>query len=461
MRKRLFALSAFLLLTACELSIGSPNKHPIAGDLGWFKVKGAVYADNIASGHELAGAVVNCSPANRPKTGSCSPFEVTTGDDGSFSFDVFVHDTTPFYLSVQKPGYKSMEQRVDMHPPGFLSLLLVSELPDTANMTLVNQLEEPRGNLLAVEDGYAYLANWYDLSVVDVSNPVMPVARGMIVLEESQDASDIAVVSGCAYLARHYGLSIIDISNPDALVQLESWIAPPTDSGNSPSDRVVIIDKYAFVSDSAKERLVILDLSDPSIPILAGIYAMPRRTVKEPVGYYSIRAGKIFAFTGNYLLVAGNDIRILDISNPANPLQIGVYDLTPTDISYPYTDDMAIAGGFAYVAAGFAGLQIVDLSDPTAPKGVGVFPEIGYAKRVVIGSNFAYVLDGYGRVWVMDISNPIAPVKAGLYNVLKGGDFKLSVADVGGLDDIALVGGYIFAVSAGEGIYILKFHPSL
>jgi hypothetical protein len=79
-----------------------------AGDLGWRKVGGVVYADELAPGHELAGALVACSQFSYfPRDGSCSPYQITTGADGAFAFDVFVHDTDRITASAQRVGYKS------------------------------------------------------------------------------------------------------------------------------------------------------------------------------------------------------------------------------------------------------------------------------------------------------------------------------------------------------------------
>ena len=62
-----------------------------------------------------------CSPATLPahviqtKTPSCGSMTVassTTGPDGAFEFDVFVHDTDTITLAAQKPGYGTAERRI-------------------------------------------------------------------------------------------------------------------------------------------------------------------------------------------------------------------------------------------------------------------------------------------------------------------------------------------------------------
>jgi len=98
--------------TPAPIPTGTPTPPP-AGDIGWRKVKGVVYAEAATPGHELAGASVECSQFSYiPRKGSCAPYRTTTGPDGAFEFDVFVHDTDTITLAAQKPGYGSAERRI-------------------------------------------------------------------------------------------------------------------------------------------------------------------------------------------------------------------------------------------------------------------------------------------------------------------------------------------------------------
>ncbi len=98
--------------TAAPISTGTPTPSP-AGDIGWRKVRGVVYAEAATPGHELAGALVECSQFSYvPREGSCAPYRVTTGPNGVFEFDVFVHDTDTITLAAQKPGYGPAERRL-------------------------------------------------------------------------------------------------------------------------------------------------------------------------------------------------------------------------------------------------------------------------------------------------------------------------------------------------------------
>jgi hypothetical protein len=80
------------------------------GDFGWRKLTGIVHAAVPAPGHELAGARVTCRQfSNAPRSGTCAPHSITTGPDGTFEFDVFVHDTDRITVSASRVGYTADE----------------------------------------------------------------------------------------------------------------------------------------------------------------------------------------------------------------------------------------------------------------------------------------------------------------------------------------------------------------
>ncbi|MBE7499470.1 MAG: hypothetical protein HS113_04015 [Verrucomicrobiales bacterium] len=70
---------------------------------------------------------------------------------------------------------------------------------------------------------------------------------------------------------------------------------------------------------------------------------------------------------------------------------------------------VAVSGHHAYVAAGEAGLQVIDLSNPAGPQQVGGYDTSGYARGVVVSGHYAHVADGDAGLQVIDVSNPANP----------------------------------------------------
>ncbi|MFQ5739992.1 MAG: LVIVD repeat-containing protein [Acidobacteriota bacterium] len=78
-------------------------------------------------------------------------------------------------------------------------------------------------------------------------------------------------------------------------------------------------------------------------------------------------------------------LRIIDISDPTNPVEAGFYN-TPGIVS-----DVAVSGGVAYVCDGFFGLRVIDVSNPASPSEIGLLPTSEQALTVTISEDTAYV----------------------------------------------------------------------
>jgi hypothetical protein len=114
---------------------------------------------------------------------------------------------------------------------------------------------------------------------------------------------------------------------------------------------------------------------------------------------YAVDVSGERAYVGN-----GMGFLVLDVSNPAEPTLLGK-TLLPGEIW-----DVAVAGEFAFAACADAGLQILDVSDPTRPVVAAVLPVDWtgvYAVRVSGG--YAYLLANDIRFVVVDVANPREP----------------------------------------------------
>ncbi|MEQ1866739.1 MAG: kelch repeat-containing protein, partial [Micropepsaceae bacterium] len=78
-----------------------------------------------------------------------------------------------------------------------------------------------------------------------------------------------------------------------------------------------------------------------------------------------------------------------------------------------FANSVDVAGGFAYVAAGATGLQIVDVADRNAPVVVAASDTPGNANDVVVVTDVAYVADGSAGLVMVNVSDPLAPAIVG------------------------------------------------
>ena len=233
-------------------------------------------------------------------------------------------------------------------------------------------------------------------------------------------AYDVAVSGSYAYVADANGLVIIDISNPAAPALAGSYNA----AGDAILN-VVVSGSYAYVTDKGN-GFVIIDISNPAAPVLAGSYD----TAGDARGV---------AVSGSYAYVADytNGLVIIDISNPAAPALAG------SSHSVGNAHDVTVSGSYAYVADYTNGLVIIDISNPTAPVLAGRYDAAEYALDVAVSGSYAYVANRYDGLFIVDISNPAAPATTGGIDVM---DDVL---------DVTVSGSYAYVSDKKKGLVII------
>lgn len=309
---------------------------------------------------------------------------------------------------------------------------------------------------VVVQRNFAYTAgqlwSFGRLSVIDISLPSEPILEGLLDFEEWGRVRDVAVRGDYAYLPhQNAGLSVVDVSDPSS----------PTEAGVFPCDRdchflsVEVSDHFVF---AAGVGLSVIDVSDPTAPILigkstggtmwdlslSGSYAFGAdheggaieifdvAVPEQPVLVASILtpgAVRAVAATDHHAYVVDRiALRILDLSEPTAPFEVGFYELDgePADI--------AVAGQYVIVSG--YDFQVIDVSNPTSPRIIGALPG-GFGRMATTGDH-AYVQ--HGGVSVIDLSNPTLP------SIVGSLDIEIS--------DIAAAGDYAFVVN-GDGLHVI------
>ncbi len=330
---------------------------------------------------------------------------------------------------------------------------------------------------VVIADSTAFVAdrNW-GLWIVDVSNPVAPIQLGFY--SPLGYARDVVVTGNYAYVAAGtYGLKVVEVSDPPHPVQVGIYDT----QGYAIS--VEVAGNYAYVATtgSGVEALHVVDISNPAQPIRTGLFqgtmGQPRDmafaegivymadefglrliSVDDPIhptqlGF--IELGWVYgeppptpmsvaigvAVSGNlaYVAVDHAGLKIVDVSDPSDPKLIGV---TP-HFAQDFAQEVAVAGGYAYVTSG-KGLRVVNVSDPTHPAIVGSYDTPGEATGIVVLGDTAYVADGGGGLQVVNVSDPPNPIIAGSYNT------------PGNAHKVAIVGNHAYVADGYGGMLILE-----
>ena len=154
----------------------------------------------------------------------------------------------------------------------------------------------------------------------------------------------------------------------------------------------------------------IFQIFTPFVAMMTIIYASGCEMEEEKVEVIASALGVAVAGSYAYVTTGGAGLRVVDISNPRTPKEVGVYET-----GHGWFSDVAVSDGYAYVAGGKnIGLRVVDVSNPTDPKEVGIYEtKYGYVFEVAVSGSYAYVGGRHIGLRVVDVSNPTDPKEVG------------------------------------------------
>jgi hypothetical protein len=262
-------------------------------------------------------------------------------------------------------------------PGSFRGALRIVDVSDPANPAQAGFAElSGRGAGVALSGDYAYLsAEQQGLLVVDVSDPISP--SEVISYPTPYQAHDVAVARNYAYLAESLGLYLFDIADPLSPTLVSTWPTP----GDTIS-AVAVDGDYAYVG-AGRDGLHILDVSDPITPTWTASY-----TVADFI--YDV------ALMGDLVYLAADQagLHIVDVSNPISPTLVGLYD------GWDVVNGVAVAESasgkvLAYILGEYwvddgqwnNGLSVLDVSDPANPVEVGFYNLLTEPQAVVVAED--------------------------------------------------------------------------
>jgi hypothetical protein len=128
-----------------------------------------------------------------------------------------------------------------------------------------------------------------------------------------------------------------------------------------------------------------------------------------------------------YVAAGGAGLHVIDISDLTAPVRRATLSLPGN------ANEVRVAGGYAYVAAGASGLQIVDVLDPAHPRLVGSVDTPGNATDLAVRGDRVYVADGSAGLQVIDAAVRSAPLRVGSL------DTPGNARGIDAVDDLAVV----------------------
>lgn len=331
---------------------------------------------------------------------------------------------------------------IDVSDPAQIRELTSFELPHWSWIPRIAR----QGSLALVTEGSR------GITAVDLTDPLAPVPLGS--LDTPGWPRGVAMVGELAFVADGSSLQVIDVSNPHAPFERSHHETP------LPALSLALADGRAYVAGGdwiSPGFLEILDVSAPSTPSLLGSLSLP-------LGVSDI------ALMDDVVVLAGNEFRTIDVSDPAEPMPLGQLDgytrsvavsgtlalldgmkLDLSDPGSPAPDGFMsfwgngfdLAGDLVY-AAGWS-LQIGDLATGAL---LGTSPQGAHSASCVdVAGDTAFLgeigpggLPGHGAGWlrIVDVSDPAAPFDL------------VTVKTHGAVHDVEVVGERAYLATAGD-----------
>ena len=152
--------------------------------------------------------------------------------------------------------------------------------------------------------------------------------------------------------------------------------------------------------------LYVVDISNLSNPVILGLYKPDTRAIEVEV-----QEGYAFLPTGD------GGLQVIDTSDPTSLKKVGVYDSNVVGSKITVWH-IAISGQYAYISLtdsiGGDFIESLDISEPTRPHKIGSI-RLDLAGEIVIRGDYAFVTNGIG-LQILDISNPSSPTVIASYD---------------------------------------------
>jgi hypothetical protein len=225
------------------------------------------------------------------------------------------------------------------------------------------------------------------LTAVDVSDPSQPVVTGTFEFEP-YTACRAMVVDGNRLIVATDGLDVFDVSGGGAPREIGAF-----DYASAYFSGLAVDNGWLFAIDPNNGSIAFFDVSRGPDPLLAHSIDTP-----EPIDFLDVSARYAYA-SGNH------DFRILDVKNPAAPVEVGRWQSEYGIEMYAVNGDYVYV--WLYTGTSAVTVAVLDVSDPTAPQVRNViegFPCWG----LNFSGEHAYCASE-ASLFTFDVQDPVVP----------------------------------------------------
>ncbi len=277
-----------------------------------------------------------------------------------------------------------------------------------------------------VRNHYAYILDGPKMRVIDCSDPYTPNEIGSCEPSEPVDWCCLTLRGDYAYCTGFgYHLTVINITDA-----VNPYVCFDT-IGCTNSFDIKTAGDLLFIQ-GWNGPICIYDLTVPSHPVSCGEIEY---TTGMAVEAYDTLVFAAYKDIPNQLYYFG----IWDVSDTANIVQIGSMPIPGYG-----GNGIEYMDGYVYFSHGPGGLRIIDVADPTNPNETGVYETPGYGVCLYVKDNYAYYV-GNQLLTIVDVSDPRHCIDLGTW----------SIPQQAKINEIYLQGQFLYATDDSGGMSII------
>ncbi len=356
---------------------------------------------------------------------------ISINDQGTLAWEPAAGDVGQYTVAV------TVTDKAGAHVTQDIAIQVFDIKQEAAVVARITEMIE-NARVVKVQGDYAYVLDNNSLRIIDITDLNYPVKVGSALCDNPQD---LALAGETAYLADSgEGLRIVDItskSNPETIATFKSLSEGEWCEYLS----IAVSGNFAYLAGEREEQRVmdVVDISDPSAPSLVQTESSYEVSNKNNDSFQAIAVSGGYA----YLAQGWNGLTILDLSNLGAISKVGGMQFNDS------VRDIEIDGSYAYLAADWGGLKILDISDPAGPQEIGQYqPQKSWAQGIALHGDRAYLVgqtDQAGRLDILDIAQPFAP---NLVDTI--------FSDTDSFNQVDFANGCIFVAGGSGGVSVLS-----
>ena len=288
----------------------------------------------------------------------------------------------------------------------------------TESITLLSHLADGPSATVSAKESLAFLGHGGYLEILDLTDPSAPTRINRHRIEGF--ITHVELAGNLAYVcAESRGIHILDVADPYDVLTL--GFVPATDYMRN----LEVHDSRLYYCMASSFHIV--DVSDPAAPIELGVYERPNQIWFSVWGDHA------------YLAVQPYELYVLNLEDPTEPWLETVMPGAPGGT---FINNLLCSDGLMYVIRfnfyGFHNFRIYDLADPAQPAELSVLYGSLDLQEVAVRGHWLHFITSTG-ITLYDVGDPTAPVFLGStttldrnYELATSGDFILAAqADYG------------------------------